>query len=152
MLKRGHGTIIYTSATAAYRGNSGQHAHTMAMGGRMRLTQSLNAELGPQGIHICHVNMDVRIPLPRWSLCSSDPVAARQQGLINAPETAGAFMRRRDPDGYQATLDQRKASEEIIEPEDVANTYYHLHMQPRGVWTLDLDIRPWTTPAWFNTS
>ena len=65
MLKRGHGTIIYTSATAAYRGNSGQHAHTMAMGGRMRLTQSLNAELGPQGIHICHVNMDVRIPLPR---------------------------------------------------------------------------------------
>ena len=61
-------------------------------------------------------------------------------------------MRRRDPEGYRATLDQRKASEEIIEPEDVANTYYHLHMQPRGVWTLDLDIRPWTTPAWFNTS
>ena len=64
MLKRGHGTIIYTSATAAYRGNSGQHAHTMAMGGRMRLTQSLNAELGPQGIHICHVNMDVRCTPP----------------------------------------------------------------------------------------
>ena len=46
----------------------------------------------------------------------------------------------------------KEAPEEIIEPEDVANTYYHLHMQPRGVWTLDLDIRPWTTPAWFNTS
>jgi NAD(P)-dependent dehydrogenase (short-subunit alcohol dehydrogenase family) len=29
MVKRGGGTIIYTSATAAYRGNSGQHAHTM---------------------------------------------------------------------------------------------------------------------------
>ena len=58
MIQRGHGTIIYTSATAAYRGNRGQHAHTMGMGGRMRLTQSLNAELGPQGIHIVHVNMD----------------------------------------------------------------------------------------------
>ena len=73
MLKRGHGTIIYTSATAAYRGNSGQHAHTMAMGGRMRLTQSLNAELGPQGIHICHVNMDVRIPPPSPAMTSLSP-------------------------------------------------------------------------------
>ena len=31
MIKRGKGTIIYTSATAAYRGNAGQHAHTAAM-------------------------------------------------------------------------------------------------------------------------
>lgn len=130
MTKRGHGTIIYTSATAAYRGNKEQHAHTAAMGGRMRLTQSLAAELGPKGIHICHVNMD---------------------GLINAPDTAGIFMKRADPNGYQNTLDKRKSTNEIIEPVDVANTYYHLHCQPRGIWTLDLDIRPWTTPAWFNS-
>lgn len=130
MIERGHGTIIYTSSTAAYRGNSGQHAHTMAMGGRMRLTQSLNAELGPQGIHIVHVNMD---------------------GLINAPETAGQFMKRANPEGYEADLKHRKAREEIIEPEDVANTYFHLHQQPKGIWTLDLDMRPWRTPAWFNT-
>ena len=37
----------------------------------------------------------------------------------------------------QAALDARKGSEEIIEPADVAETYYHLHRQPRGIWTLD---------------
>ena len=46
MLARGSGTIIYTSATAAYRGNAGQHAHTAAMAGRRHLAQSLNNELG----------------------------------------------------------------------------------------------------------
>jgi NAD(P)-dependent dehydrogenase (short-subunit alcohol dehydrogenase family) len=39
MVNRGHGTIIFTSATAAYRGNAGQHAHTAAMGARRNLVQ-----------------------------------------------------------------------------------------------------------------
>ena len=71
MVQRGHGTLIYTSATAAYRGNKGQHAHTAAMGARRNLTQSLNAELGPKGIHVCHVNLD---------------------GPVDAPETIGKLM------------------------------------------------------------
>ena len=41
MLGRGRGTIVYTSATAAVRGNAGQHAHAAAMGGRRMLAQSL---------------------------------------------------------------------------------------------------------------
>ena len=32
MTKRGRGTMIFTSATAAFRGNEMQHAHTAAMG------------------------------------------------------------------------------------------------------------------------
>jgi hypothetical protein len=35
-----------TSATAALRGNKGQHSHAAAMGGRHRLRQSLNVEIG----------------------------------------------------------------------------------------------------------
>ena len=31
MVARGKGTLIYTSSTAAYRGNAGQHAHTAAV-------------------------------------------------------------------------------------------------------------------------
>ena len=33
MVERGHGTILVTSATAAVRGNSGQHSHAAAMAG-----------------------------------------------------------------------------------------------------------------------
>lgn len=74
MLSRGGGTIIYTSATAAYRGNAGQHAHTMAMAGRRHLAQSLNNELGPQGIHVAHVNIDGMVNVRyQWQHCQPPP-------------------------------------------------------------------------------
>ena len=55
MEARGGGKILVTSATSAMRGNSGQHAHAAAIGGRRLLCQTLNAELSPKGIHICHI-------------------------------------------------------------------------------------------------
>ena len=44
MEARGKGTILVTSATAAVRGNAGQHSHAAAMGGRRMLCQTLNAK------------------------------------------------------------------------------------------------------------
>ena len=64
MIERGRGTLIYTSSTAAFRGNAGQHAHTAAMGARRMLCQSLSAELAPQGIHVSHVNIDGTVDAP----------------------------------------------------------------------------------------
>ncbi len=55
MEKRGKGTILVTSATAAVRGNAGQHSHAAAMGGRRMLCQTLNAEFSPKGIHVAHI-------------------------------------------------------------------------------------------------
>jgi NAD(P)-dependent dehydrogenase (short-subunit alcohol dehydrogenase family) len=43
MEQRGQGALLVTSATAALRGNAGQHSHAAAMGGRRMLCQSLNA-------------------------------------------------------------------------------------------------------------
>ena len=54
MEARGSGTLLVTSATAAVRGNAGQHSHAAAMGGRRMLCQSLNAEFAPKGIHVAH--------------------------------------------------------------------------------------------------
>jgi NAD(P)-dependent dehydrogenase (short-subunit alcohol dehydrogenase family) len=50
MEARGKGTILVTSATAAMRGNGGQHSHAAAMGGRRMLCQTLNAEFASKGI------------------------------------------------------------------------------------------------------
>ncbi|NRB33116.1 MAG: SDR family NAD(P)-dependent oxidoreductase, partial [Rhizobiaceae bacterium] len=47
MVKRGRGTLLVTSSTAAMRGNAGQHSHAAAMGGRRMLCQTLNAEFAP---------------------------------------------------------------------------------------------------------
>ncbi len=46
MAERGHGTLLVTSATAAVRGNAGQHAHAAAMGGRRMLCQALRESRG----------------------------------------------------------------------------------------------------------
>jgi len=133
MVPRGYGTIVYTSATAAMRGREKQHAHTAAMSARRMLTQSLAAELGPKGIHIIHVNID---------------------GLINAPETVGEFMKRASgsEDAFNEMVKRLQATREIVEPSGVADTYFHLHNQPKGVWTQELDVKPWTTKAWFSNS
>ena len=30
-----------------------------------------------------------------------------------------------------------------LRPEAIADSYWHLHRQPRSAWTQELDIRPW---------
>lgn len=64
MVERGSGALLVTSATAAVRGNAGQHAHAAAIGGRRMLCQSLNAEFSSQGIHIAHIVIDGAVDSP----------------------------------------------------------------------------------------
>jgi len=71
MVGRGKGTILVTSATAALRGNAGQHSHAAAMGGRRMLCQSLNAEFSSKGIHVAHIVVD---------------------GAVDAPDTLGKML------------------------------------------------------------
>lgn len=76
MVDRGRGTMIVTSATAAVRGNAGQHSHAAAMGGRRLLCQTLNAELSPKNIHVAHVVVDARWTHPTpWARCSGRSVS-----------------------------------------------------------------------------
>jgi len=64
MASRGKGSLLVTASTAAMRGNAGQHAHAAAMGGRRMLCQSLNAEYGPQGVHVAHIVVDGSVDAP----------------------------------------------------------------------------------------
>jgi hypothetical protein len=34
-------------------------------------------------------------------------------------------------------------SDDMLDPEAIADAYYQLHRQPRSAWTLELDLRPW---------
>jgi NAD(P)-dependent dehydrogenase (short-subunit alcohol dehydrogenase family) len=119
-----HGTLLVTSATAAMRGNAGQHSHAAAMGGRRMLCQTLNAEFAPKGVHVAHVVVD---------------------GAVDAPDTLGKLL----GDRYEA-FKQNKGREGIIDPADLAETYWHLAHQPRNCWSHEVDVRPWTDVAWWN--
>ncbi len=48
------------------------------------------------------------------------------------------FIRTNLPQVY-ATKDQ----DGILNPEHIAENYWHLHTQPRDAWTFELDLRPW---------
>lgn len=49
------------------------------------------------------------------------------------------FIRESFPERY-ALKDQ----DGILNPDHIAENYWHLHTQPRDAWTHELDLRPWT--------
>ena len=38
---------------------------------------------------------------------------------------------------------ERKAEDGILNPEHIAENYWHIAHQPRDAWTHELDLRPW---------
>ncbi len=124
MVERGKGSLLVTSATSAVRGNAGQHSHAAAMGGRRMLCQTLNAEFGPQGIHVAHIVVD---------------------GSVDAPDTLGKLL----GDKFEA-FKASKGDQGVIDPGALADTYFHLAQQPKNCWTHEIDARPWTDVAWWN--
>ncbi|MEP3050821.1 MAG: SDR family NAD(P)-dependent oxidoreductase [Erythrobacter sp.] len=124
MVKRGRGNLLVTSATAAVRGNAGQHSHAAAMAARRMLCQTLNAEFGPQGIHLAHIVVD---------------------GSVDAPDTLGKLLGDKF-EIYKAS----KGEDGVIDPGALAETYWHLAQQPKNCWTHEIDARPWTDTAWWN--
>ena len=127
MEERGHGTLLVTSATAAVRGNGGQHSHAAAMGGRRMLCQSLNAEFSPKGIHVAHILID---------------------GAVDAPDTLGRML---GPEAFQKLREARGMEHDgLMLPEKIADTYYHIAQQHRSVWTHELDLRSFSDRPWWN--
>ena len=128
MEARGTGTVLVTSATAAMRGNAGQHSHAAAMGGRRMLCQTLNAEFAPKGIHVAHILID---------------------GPVESPDTLGRIVL--GAEGYKKLLEEKgQGKDELIIPAELAETYYHLAHQHRSCWTHELDLRPFTDQPWWN--
>ncbi|MEC7648577.1 MAG: SDR family NAD(P)-dependent oxidoreductase [Pseudomonadota bacterium] len=128
MEKRGRGTILVTSATAAVRGNKGQHSHASSMGGRRMLCQSLNAEFGPKGIHIAHILID---------------------GAVDAPDTLGKMLGPKKYEELRAT--RGRENDGLMLPEKIAETYLHLAQQHRSTWTHEIDLRSFSDLPWWNT-
>ena len=58
MVARGHGTILFTGATASLRGSANFAAFAGAKHALRALAQSMARELGPKNIHVGHVVID----------------------------------------------------------------------------------------------
>jgi NAD(P)-dependent dehydrogenase (short-subunit alcohol dehydrogenase family) len=38
---------------------------------------------------------------------------------------------------------EQDAGDTMLDPDAIAETYYHLHHQPRSAWSQEVDLRPW---------
>lgn len=126
MEERGSGKWLVTSATAAVRGNRGQHSHAAAMGGRRMLCQTLNAEFAPKGIHVTHILVD---------------------GSVDAPDTLGKML---GEEAFKKLRDTKGAEDGLLQPDKMAETYFHIAHQHRSAWTHELDLRSYSDVAWWN--
>mmetsp|Transcript_6922 Transcript_6922/g.8616 ORF Transcript_6922/g.8616 Transcript_6922/m.8616 type:complete len:135 (-) Transcript_6922:159-563(-) len=114
MVPRRRGTIIFTGATASRRGGRGFAAFAAAKHGLRALAESMARELGPEGIHVCHVVID---------------------GGVDTPWVRGIL-------GEDVAKDLA-AKDGLLKPEDVAENYVWLWRQKRSAWTFEMDLRPW---------
>lgn len=116
MLPHGKGTILFTGATASLRGGVGYAAFTSAKFGLRAVAQSMARELGPKNIHVAHLIIDAGV----------DTAFVREQIKARSGEDA--------------------LSDQLMNPESVANAYWMLHSQTRDGWTFELDLRPYREP------
>jgi NAD(P)-dependent dehydrogenase (short-subunit alcohol dehydrogenase family) len=107
------GSIIYTNASAAFKGYPLSGAFAMACQGKAGLAESMARELMPQGIHVAHVPIDAAIG---WT----------QEDGTRAHWLAGASV-----------------EDNMADPDRIADTYLHLHRQHRSTWTHEVVLRPW---------
>ncbi len=107
------GTLIFTNASAAFKGYAKSGAFAAASHGKAGLAQSMARELMPQGIHVAHVPIDAAIG---WTQADG----TRQHRL------AGTSV-----------------DDNMADPDSIAQTYLQLHEQPRSTWAFEVVLRPW---------
>jgi NADP-dependent 3-hydroxy acid dehydrogenase YdfG len=105
MIARGHGTMLFTGATAGIKAGPKSVSFGPAKFAMRGLAQSLARDLGPKGIHVAWINVDGAIDIP-----------GRKLGNMT--------------------------SEDMLDPDAIAETYWHLAHQHRSAWTMELEVRP----------
>lgn len=70
---------------------------------------------------------------------------------MKKPNDESKYSTRPSPQYKFRDLSHRLLVISVLLPDSIADTYWHLHTQPRNAWTLDLDLRPWKEMAWFNS-
>jgi NAD(P)-dependent dehydrogenase (short-subunit alcohol dehydrogenase family) len=114
MLARGHGTIIFTGATASVRGSAGFCAFAGAKHALRALAQSMARELGPEGIHVAHIVIDGAIDTPFIAENFPERYAKKaEQGILSTEAIAENYwnLHRQPRSAWTHELDLRPWTE-----------------------------------------
>ena len=115
MTARGHGTILFTGATASLRGGKGFAAFASAKFGLRAVAQAMARELGPKNIHVVHLIIDAGV------------------------DSAAIHARMKAASGIEAG---DIAPDSLTKTDSIAEAYWFAHQQAKDGWTHELDLRP----------
>ena len=139
-------SILFTGASASYKGYPRSCSFAMGKFGLAGLAQSLARELGPKGIHVAQFPIDGGIgkldsngaKTAHWGRyrASTARVAAGDSDECSAG--TGREERRRGTNG-----DPIDDSDTMLHPDAIAEAYLFVHRQHRSAWTFEVQLRPW---------
>lgn len=122
-------SLIITGATASLRGSANLASFASGKFALRATGQSLAREFGPKGIHVAHVIVDGVIDIPRTKNYNVN--GGVEDSKIN-PDAVSFLANYNHQDNFANIL-----------PTQIADTYWHLHTQPRSHFTQELDTRPY---------
>ncbi|KAK1589089.1 hypothetical protein Q3G72_030382 [Acer saccharum] len=126
MVERGKGTIIFTGCSASLNGIAGFSDLCCGKFALRGLSQCLAREFQPLGVHVAHVIIDGVVGPPREPSTSQRALVGEQQHQSEGgSRDVGRSLR-------MMTMD----------PDSLAQTYWHLHVQDRTAWTQEIDLHP----------
>ncbi|KAF8509479.1 NAD-P-binding protein [Gautieria morchelliformis] len=107
------GTLLFTGATAALRGNKTTSAFAASKFGIRALSQSLNKEFGKQDIHVAHSVIDGQIFTDMLKARSDEAWAQDEAVRLNPSSIANAYLylANQDRSAWTWELDLRPAHE-----------------------------------------
>ncbi|ABE36050.1 short chain dehydrogenase family protein [Paraburkholderia xenovorans LB400] len=114
LLARGHGSLLFTGATASLRGRPPFAAFASAKAGLRSLAQSLAREFGPRNIHVAHVVIDGGIDGERLRTSAPQRVSERgPDGLLDPADIADAYwyLHRQSRSAWSQEIDLRPFNE-----------------------------------------
>ncbi|MES2750438.1 MAG: SDR family NAD(P)-dependent oxidoreductase [Pseudomonadota bacterium] len=115
MLARGHGTMLFTGATASVRGGKGFAAFSSAKFGLRAVAQAMARELGPKNVHVVHLLIDAAV------------------------DSEAIHQRMKAQKGIDAS---DIPADSLTKTSSIAEAYWFAHQQAKDGWTHEMDLRP----------
>lgn len=145
MVNRRKGTIIFTGCSASLNGIAGLSELSCGKFALRALSQCMAKEFQPMGIHIAHVIISGVLPLPNrlsstsistWPSPSPSSSSSTQRSLTGA----GGGGEQNLSHQQQVVGIIGGGGGRLINPDAVAQTCWHLHVQDPTAWTFEIDL------------
>lgn len=127
-------TLIVTGATASMRGSAKFADFSAGKFAARALTQSLAREFGPQGVHIAHAVIDGAIDVPKMAEFKEQITGGKPDAMLSPDSVSFAK--------YVAPSGEPKHRYLLLN--QIAESYWFLHLQHRSAFTQELDLRPYS--------